>query len=96
MYRSKYNINRLAEDHNRAKEIGNVLKKANYVESIRPIETNIVLFDLKEGVKNFNNRLLDKGIKASFMGDKTVRFVTNLGFCDNQLAVLLKVLSQLN
>ena len=95
-YALKYNINRLAEDHSRAKEIGNVLKKANYVESIRPIETNIVLFDLKEGVNNFNNRLLDKGIKASLMGDRTVRFVTNLGFCDNQLDVLLKVLNQLN
>ena len=35
-------------------------------------------------------------IKASFMGDRTVRFVTNLDFCDDQLELLLNTLKSLH
>ena len=35
-------------------------------------------------------------IKASFMGDQTVRFVTHLDFCDKKLIIVLNALEELN
>ena len=40
--------------------------------------------------------LVDNRIQASFMGDNTVRFVTSLSFCDNQLEILLNCLNKLD
>jgi threonine aldolase len=39
------NIERLSEDHRRAKEIA-VLKKLSWVASVEPVETNILIFSL--------------------------------------------------
>jgi len=45
---------------------------------------------------NFKKFLADNYIQASFMGDDTVRFVTSLAFCDNQLDFMLKALKTLS
>ena len=95
-YALENHINRLSEDHHRAQLIAGTLKKLHYVENLRPVETNIILFDVKNSNINSFKKLLDsQSIKASFMGDRTVRFVTHLGFCDNQLEVLLTTLLSL-
>ena len=95
-YALKHHINRLADDHNRAKVIGKCLTSISCVENIRPTETNIVLFDVQHAhIQKFNKLLHDANVKASFMGNRTVRFVTHLGFGDNQLEILLKTLKEL-
>ena len=94
-YALQHNIERLSEDHARAKEIGNCLMNLNYVENLRPVETNIVLFDIKSHINNFNDILLQNQVKASFMGNYTARFVTHLDFSDSQLERLLKILKSL-
>ena len=95
-YALENHINRLSEDHHRAQLIADTLKKLHYVKNLRPVETNIILFDVKNSNINSFKKLLDsQDIKASFMGDRTVRFVTHLGFCDNQLEVLLTTLLSL-
>ena len=90
-------VDRLADDHTRARLIGKQLESLHYITNLRPIETNIVLFDVKEKyVQNFKNLLAENSIQASFMGDFTVRFVTSLAFCDNQLDFMLKALKSLS
>ena len=92
-YALQHHINRLGDDHDRARLIGEKLQTLDYVENLRPIETNIVLFDITASyIQIFKNQLVLHNIKASFMGDRTVRFVTNLGFCDKQLEILLNIL----
>ena len=67
------------------------------VENLRPVETNIVLFDVKEShVTDFKKILEDKNIQASFMSDSTVRFVTHLDFSDDQLDLLYLTLKNLS
>jgi threonine aldolase len=39
-----HNVERLAEDHRRAKELANVLAKTSWVSSVEPVETNILIF----------------------------------------------------
>ena len=46
IYALENNVGRLAEDHRRAKEIGAVLEKLNWVAKVEPIETNILIFTL--------------------------------------------------
>ena len=92
-YALQHHINRLGDDHDRARLIGEKLQTLDYVENLRPIETNIVLFDITASyIETFKNQLVFHNIKASFMGDRTVRFVTNLDFCDDQLEILLRIL----
>ena len=96
-YALKNHISRLKDDHNRAQMIGECLQKIKCIEHIRPFETNIVLFDIQQPhLQKFQSLLQNNNIKASFMGERTVRFVTHLDFCDNQLQFLIKTLKQLS
>jgi len=96
-YALKNHISRLTDDHSRAKLIGECLQSMSSIKNIRPYETNIVLFDVQpEYIQKFKSLLHSYNIKASFMGARTVRFVTHLGFCDDQLQFLLQTLKKLH
>jgi threonine aldolase len=91
------NIKRLKEDHSRAKKIAEVLKNASYVEELLPVETNIVIFTLKDPLtsQEFIPKLAGQGVKGIAFGKKMVRFVTHLNFDDKQLEDTLKVLKNI-
>jgi threonine aldolase len=94
IYALHHNIEKLIEDHRRAKDIANVLKSCAYVENILPVDTNILIFDLATTVSfpSFQEKLLAHNIKISQFGPKTVRMVTHLDFNDDMLNTLLNVL----
>ena len=82
-----HHVNRLAEDHERAKRIGEVLKEQSFIEEVYPVETNIVIGKLIEG-KSENwllEELKNQGILAVGFGKGLVRFVTHLDFNDDDL-----------
>jgi threonine aldolase len=76
------NINRLVEDHQKAKEIGDVLKSLPFIKKVEPIETNIIIFELNTGVdeKIFLKQLKDKNIHIIGMGGGKLRIVTHLDY----------------
>ncbi len=80
IYALDHHINRLAEDHQHAKALAEALQQAGYVESVLPVETNIVLFDVAKGLKadHVVKALEGKGILCNSTSDKTIRFVTHL------------------
>jgi threonine aldolase len=94
IYALDNNINRLTEDHKRAKQIEAMLVKLPYVESVLPVDTNIVIFNLSPSLKLdlFEAKLKEQGIKMSAFGKQTVRFVTHLDFTDDMLVKLESVL----
>jgi threonine aldolase len=94
IYALDNNINRLIEDHKRAKQIEAMLVKLHYVESVLPVDTNIVIFNLSQSLKLdlFEAKLKEQGIKMSAFGKQTVRFVTHLDFTDDMLVKLESVL----
>jgi threonine aldolase len=47
VYALENHIERLVEDHQKAKEMGAFLEKQHYVKKVEPVETNIVIFYLK-------------------------------------------------
>lgn len=88
------NISRLKEDHARAKVIGETMKNLSYIDSVLPIDTNIIIFNLNEKLSPeiFIKQLFDNGIKAVGFGKQAIRFVTHLDFTDEMLEKTLNVL----
>jgi len=76
------NVNRLADDHRRAKELGAVLSKLSWVAKVEPVETNILIFSLKEGLDEnlFVEKLKERNIHISSMGHGKLRIVTHLDY----------------
>lgn len=98
IYALDHNIKRLKEDHIRAKKIFEALKDAPFVNELYPVETNIIIFSLKEPQTNteFLKKLSDKGVRGIGFGKKMVRFVTHLDFDDAMLEKTLKAVQELN
>ncbi len=82
LYALEHNVSRLEDDHRRAKELGAVLQRLPIVKNVEPIETNIVIFSLKEGVSDdyFIKKLHEKSIYISSMGKGFLRMVTHLDY----------------
>jgi threonine aldolase len=87
IYALDHHVERLKEDHRRAKLIGETLGKCSYVANILPVETNIIIFNLNDSIttENFVAKLGELGIKATGFGKQAIRFVTHLDFTDEML-----------
>lgn len=98
LYALKNNVKRLKEDHQKAKLLGEVLKHKNFVESVLPVYTNIVIFhlnkDLMSGLE-FEAKMKESGIRVSAFGKDTIRMVTHLDFTSSQMDRSLTVLQNL-
>jgi len=93
IYALDHHVERLKEDHFRAKELGQVLQQLEMVERVEPVHTNIIVFHLKEPkADEFLRKLLRHRIKAVALGPATVRFVTHLDFTEARLVQTLRVL----
>ncbi|MDX1470682.1 MAG: GntG family PLP-dependent aldolase [Flavobacteriaceae bacterium] len=98
LYALDNHISRLKEDHIKAEEIGEVLKKLEMVDSVDPVETNIIIFKLKEevDVDLFFQILADKNIKIISMGGGKLRMVTHLDYSDEMHEYLLSILKEMS
>jgi threonine aldolase len=97
IYALDNHIERLIEDHQKAKEIGTVLDSVSYVTKVEPIETNIVIFyvDDKIGDTNFIYKMATKNILLTLMGEGKIRIVTHLDYTDKMHEILLKELKKI-
>ncbi len=87
-------IERLAEDHQKAKEIESVLSGLDYVKKVEPVETNIIIFYVKDGLNpmEFIEKMKSKGILLTPMGEGKIRIVTHLDYSDKMHDKLLNEL----
>ena len=94
LYALDHHRTRLADDHIKAKAIGETLQKSDYVAEVQPIETNIVIFELAAHInpKTFMNSLKSKNILISNMGGGKLRMVTHLDYTDDMHEKLLETL----
>ncbi|MDG2343651.1 MAG: GntG family PLP-dependent aldolase [Flavobacteriales bacterium] len=79
-YALENNIERLKNDHLHAKMIAQALRKCSWINSILPVETNIVVGYLNEDRDNneFVELLAKKNIKIIPFGKGRIRMVTHL------------------
>lgn len=98
IYALDNNVERLKEDHDNAKAIGQILHKCSFVKEIFPIDTNIVIFELVGNWTNteFLEVLKQNGVGAVAFGPQLVRFVTHLDFKAEDLNALERILNQIS
>lgn len=95
LYALQNNVSRLKEDHRKAKKLETVLQTLSCVESVLPVYTNIVIFNLKnDGMSGsqFEKKLAEKNIRISSFGKQTIRFVTHLDYTDEMLETTIEIL----
>lgn len=87
IYALENNIERLKEDHKKAKHLASVLSGLSYIDEVIPAETNILIFKLSDKISNsdFLQKFEQNGIKAIGFGPQLIRFVTHLDYTDNML-----------
>lgn len=95
LYALENNIPLLKIDNSRSKEIGEILEKQDYVDSVRPVQSNIVIFDLKAPItaNQYLEAIKNKGILASAFGPNTVRFVTHLDVSESQFQEVKEIIT---
>lgn len=96
IYALDHHIDRLKQDHARARKIGAMLERLPEVQEILPIDTNIVIFRLPETIlaADYVASLAEKGIRGITFGKHLVRFVTHLDFTDEMVAEMEILLSR--
>ncbi len=97
IYALDHHVERLKDDHDRARQIGKMLSKLSFIDEISPIETNIIIFRLsdKMPVDLFLNKLADEDILAVQFGKQAVRMVTHLEITDEMLSEMEHVFKRL-
>jgi threonine aldolase len=97
IYALDNHIGRLKEDHKRAKILGDVLKTNSMVLDMLPVETNIIIFTLSDGItaEKFVQLLGRQNILVSATGKQTVRMVTHLDFTDPMLEIVEKAIKSI-
>ena len=96
LYALDHHIERLSEDHRRAKELAVVLQKLSWVAEVEPVETNILIFSVNTAIDE--NQLIDKlkqkGIAISSMGHGKLRIVTHLDYREVMHSYVLETLEK--
>lgn len=97
LYALDHHIDRLKQDHNKAKEIGEVLGALSQIKTVEPIETNIIIFELNPDVNEtvFVQSLAKNNIHIIGMGGGKLRIVTHLDYTDAMHEKLLSILTNL-
>ena len=98
IYALQNNINRLEEDHKRAKELGQQLEKCNWVSIVEPVETNIIVFSVQPQIedKEVIEKLKQKGIAISLLAKGKLRMVTHLDYRQVMHEYVLEALEKLS
>ncbi|MBM3186163.1 MAG: low-specificity L-threonine aldolase [Bacteroidetes bacterium] len=97
LYALKNNISRLKEDHNNAKNLEKTLSSCDWVESVIPVETNIVVTILKDSNKRDEviEKLKAKNILTMPFGPGMIRMVTHLDVSENNIDQVCEALKYL-
>ena len=98
LYALKNNLNRLTDDHRRAKELGAVLSTLSWIEKVENIETNIVIFQVKSFLTESEviEKLKQKNILIISMGQGKLRMVTHLDYREVMHTYVIDALTKMN
>jgi len=98
VYALENNIDRLAVDHAHAQTIASALEKKDFVKSVMPVETNIIIFELGGAIdcaRSLSADLREKGILAIAIAADQVRMVTHLDITPSMVDEVVGVIEQL-
>jgi threonine aldolase len=87
IYALDHHVDRLVEDHQRAKTLASFFESKSFITKIYPLETNIVILKIDPdfGIEKLLNLLKSKGLLAVPFGKNEIRLVTHLDYTDSML-----------
>lgn len=93
----QYNIERLAEDHAHAAQIAAALAKKSFIKQVLPAETNIIIFELTDGMTapELVARLKEHDILGYAISPNRVRLVLHLDITKEMVARTIEVINTL-
>ena len=97
IYALDHHIERISEDHRRAKILGEVLMQQPWVKEVFPVETNIVVAILeKEDQRDeIQETLFQHGVSCIAFGPGMLRFVTHLNIDEEALENGIKAIKNI-
>ena len=92
LYALQNNVARLADDHARAQAMGRALKSLDWVKSIMPIDTNIVIAEMADGIPSGSvmAALAKEGIQCFTFGNDKIRLVAHLDINDEHVTAFIE------
>jgi threonine aldolase len=97
VYALEHHVDRLAEDHRHAKELAAALEKKDFVRSIMPVETNIIIMEMDPSTspKTIAARLKEKEILSIAISPTQLRLVTHLDISPAMVRQAIQVIGDL-
>jgi threonine aldolase len=96
IYALDHHVERLRDDHAHARMLAEALAQLPWVTNIRPVQTNILIFDLvpPRSPVELLDFLRKNGVVASAFGPQTIRFVTHLDVSRKMIEEVMGILSE--
>ncbi len=89
-YALDHHVDRLTIDNDRAKSMASLIENLDYVESVRPVHTNIIIFETvtAQSCQDLISYLKEQGILCVQFGPKAIRFVFHLDIKEDMLPII--------
>lgn len=97
IYALENQVERLATDHAHARQIAGALQQARFTAGLLPVETNIVIFEVKEGfaAADIVARLKEQNILAIAIAPTQIRMVLHLDITPRMVEHTVKVIGEI-
>ncbi len=97
IYALEHHVERLAEDHRHAQQIAEALKKKDFTGEIFPVETNILIFEVKGKYtsQQFIETMKEKNVLMFAISPTQVRIVTHLDISPEMVQETIQIIDQL-
>lgn len=97
VYALDHHVERLKEDHQKARLLGGMVKRLPYVTGLLPVDTNIVIFELDSRILAVDMvaKLKELGVLAVPFAKHDVRLVTHLDISDSMVDYFDEVIAKL-
>lgn len=97
LYALQNNVERLKDDHQHALLLEAALNKCNWVETVVPVQTNIVVAIVKDASKrdHYIEQLRQKGILCMAFGPGMLRMVTHLNISSSDIEFCTETIANL-
>ena len=97
IYALKNNVERLQQDHLNAKLLAAALTKKDFVDTVLPVETNIIIFSIKQKFtpKELVEKMKEQNIYWYAISPTQVRIVTHLDISREMIERTISVIESL-
>jgi threonine aldolase len=97
IYALDHQVDRLKIDHQHARALESTLNSLSYVDHVMPVQTNIVIFKVAEGLMALDivEKLTAEGILCNTTNRDTIRFVTHLDITSEMIDQAIEILKTL-